>query len=255
MSPKLEFNISLKKKQEIELELPDYVFPPSFMTNEILNSLSMNFAHDRDLKILDLATGPGTIALNLKSIGYRNIYVSDTLEKTLEVAQNNFKKNKFKPKGIFLSDLFEGIDEKFDLIITNPPAYPENHILKLNDGIDVSVFSGNDGRKFVRRFFENVDRYLTKEGKFLITIPSFLDWDFISDLLRKNQFEYRENISEKCQLPTYGYPADSFRENFTTVFSNDFYKDGNRNKNHYWINVATNAVEFKVKSIIGHKKR
>jgi methylase of polypeptide subunit release factors len=250
----LEITI-LRQLQLLDLYLPENVFKPSFMTREICKSL--NLIEDEEFvnsNILDLGTGPGTIACALYHIGCENIYVSELLEDTLDIAKINFERYDFKPKQIYISDIFNNIQkhQKFDLIITNPPAYPSSQSLSINDGLDVSIFSGKDGREFIKRFFLEVKTYLSDRGRFIISIPSFLDWDYVADLLRQNEISYTENISNKCVLPTYGYPKKTFVKNFTKVFNSDYYMDENENWKHHWLNLDNN-IAYRVKTIIGRK--
>jgi methylase of polypeptide subunit release factors len=253
---KINLEVSILKNIEfIKLYLPENVFKPSLMTQELCKSL--NLIENIDInysKILDFGTGPGTIAIALHLIGCRNIYVSDKINSTLEVASKNFQKYKLKPCGVYESDFFVNIpiEKKFDLIITNPPAYPVSELLKLNEGLDISVFSGVDGRFFIERFLREVKEHLSPKGRFIITIPSFLDWKYFSDILQNNNVKYDQRISYFLQLPHYGYNEKVFVENFCSKFCDDFYIDKKVKDKHYRINSKNGAIEYRVKTVIGH---
>lgn len=240
--------IGKAKKIALSLDIPKDVFKPSFMTAELLRGLAMIDNLDKNAKILDLGTGCGIVALALYSDGYRNIYVSDVYEKAIETAEKNFNAHDFRPTGVYLGDMFQGINDKFDLILTNPPAFPYNPLLTLNEGIDAAVFSGYDGRKFIENFLTSVKDHLNPGGRFLMTAPSFLDWPWIEEKLRDHSFYYKELVSDICKLPTYGYSPALFEKNFKEKFNSGYYPDGNTGHQHYWSNLSDKKIEYRVKT-------
>lgn len=118
------------------------------------------------LKILDLCTGSGAIAISLAK-NFQNdnisIYASDISEEALEVAKINCQKHKVKMK-LIKSDLFQNIEEKFDIIVSNPP-YIETDIIKELD-LDVqnephlALDGGKDGLDFYRKIIKDSKEYL-----------------------------------------------------------------------------------------------
>lgn len=242
--------ITTARELELKLQVPQNVFKPSFMTAELLKSFSLVSNLQTSSKILDLGTGCGIIALSLHLVGFTNIYVSDKFSSALKASKQNFQTYKFTPKRIYQADMFNGIDEKFDLIITNPPAFAFNPGLKKNEGLDGAIYSGNDGRQFMTSFLAKVSDYLTPDGHFLMTAPSFLDWTKVDKLLRLNSIEYTHIISDKCTLPTYGYPVHQFIKNFEDTFSSNYYDDGNFSQEHHWKSFDK-KIEYRVKTICG----
>lgn len=82
---------------------------------------------DEPLKILDLCTGSGCIAIAAASY-FKNAQVDavDLYQKPLELSQKNVLLNKCENVTIIKSDLFSNlIDKKYDLIFTNPPYIGE----------------------------------------------------------------------------------------------------------------------------------
>ena len=124
-------------------------------------------------KVLDLCTGSGAIAISL-SKKFENcnidIYASDVSKLALDVAKINCQKNKANVK-LIESDLFNNINEKFDIIVSNPP-YIETYTIKELD-LDVqnephlALDGGKDGLDFYRKIAIEARKYLTNERNFI----------------------------------------------------------------------------------------
>lgn len=93
------------------------VLIPRF-TTELLIDLAKDLSFN---SILDMCTGTGCIGLTLKKEDPNaKIVLSDISKKALKVAKQNAKKQHVDVE-LIQSDLFEKINEKFDLITANPP--------------------------------------------------------------------------------------------------------------------------------------
>ena len=81
-------------------------------------------------RVLDLGTGSGCIGLTLaKEEAFLDVTISDISEDALSVAQKN-KENLDVHAEIILSDLFEHIDDKFSIIVSNPPYIPDREVVE-----------------------------------------------------------------------------------------------------------------------------
>jgi len=249
---------SLSKLFNIKIYTNSYVFKPSKFTSCLFEVINLR-DEEKMGNVIDIGTGSGIIAIVLKKMGCNNVYATDFDQKILDTAKLNFKTNHVNLNTLFLSDLLDNIPQelKFNLVITNPPAYPIDSTLKLNDGMDKAIFSGNDGRSYIIKFLETVYNYLTDDGRFLIAIPSFLDWPFIENLFHKNNLEFRILLSEKCKLPDYGYPKEKFISNFLNRFNEKYYSLHNNLKSElrpYSIEDATN-IQFSINIYEGKRKK
>ena len=102
---------------------PDVLIPRD--ETEIVVRHALDIIEKNGLKsALDIGTGSGCIACTLSQSGC-NVIASDFSSRALAVAKDNAK-NLFQKINFVESDLFENIEGKFDLIISNPPYIPKD---------------------------------------------------------------------------------------------------------------------------------
>ncbi len=124
-------------------------------------------------KVLDLCTGSGAIAVALAKATTAEIHASDISSEALFLAKENADKNGAQVKFIH-SDLFYEIEDKYDLIVSNPPYISEKDMKKLapevkNEPI-TALFGGRDGLDYYRRIATNAPKYLNKEGRIYLEV-------------------------------------------------------------------------------------
>lgn len=119
-------------------------------------------------KILDIGTGSGAIGLSLaQAFPHAQITAIDINPKALCIAQENAEINGIKNIIFLESDLFEKLDDqKFDLIVSNPPYIPEN----MQNNLSLSVtqwedpqalFSGITGLNLITKILKESQDYIT----------------------------------------------------------------------------------------------
>ena len=143
-------------------------------------------------KLLDLCTGSGAIAISLnKILNKSTVYASDISEKAIEVAIKNAKTNKATIKFI-LSDLFKNINEKFDIIVSNPPYIKSDVINTLSKEVQneprLALDGGKDGLDFYRRIIKDAKKHLNDEGMLFLEIGFDQRLDVI-DILEENNYK------------------------------------------------------------------
>lgn len=145
------------------------------------------------LKIMDLCTGSGAIALSVaREISDVFVLALDISEKALRVARENAEIYGLQGKVKFICcDLFEGLDDSFigdiDVIVSNPPYIPSGEINELQKEIRdfepiLALDGGSDGLKEYRRIIAEAPDYL-KKGGYLILEVGAGQADFITKLL------------------------------------------------------------------------
>lgn len=160
--------------------------------------------NDKDLKILDIGTGSGCIAISLaKNIPNAEVFAIDVSEKALATAKKNVEINEvnvtFIQKNILETD---DLDQQFDIIVSNPPYVREleKHEIKknvLDNEPHLALFvEDNDALVFYKKIAELAQKNLSPNGQLFFEINQYLGKEMI-DLLEKMNFkniELRKDI-------------------------------------------------------------
>ena len=143
------------------------------------------------IKILDLCTGSGAIAVSLSNfLGDKaEVFASDISTKALDVAKNNNEKNNTNVRFIE-SNLFENIQEqKFNIIVSNPPYIRSNVINNLPKQVQnephLALDGGEDGLKFYKKIIEQACGYI--ENGYLILEIGYDQKEDVENLLKENK--------------------------------------------------------------------
>ena len=128
-------------------------------------------------RILDLCTGSGIIGISLKKMCFGvDVTMTDISEAALEVARENARINNAEVR-IIKSDMFRGLDpeEKFTMIVSNPPYIPSEVISKLEPEVRdhdpmIALDGGKDGLDFYRIIAKEAPRHLVPGGHLLLEI-------------------------------------------------------------------------------------
>ncbi len=132
---------------------------------------------DKGLKILDLCTGSGCLALALaKEIRSSDVLGTDISDGALRYASINAKINSIANVTFKKGDLYEPVyGSKFDIIVSNPPYIEGSEITNLSPEIRtwepvVALDGGEDGLRFYRELLPRSLDYLTENGSLIIEL-------------------------------------------------------------------------------------
>jgi release factor glutamine methyltransferase len=142
---------------------------------ELLVEKVINDNKNTNIKILDIGTGSGNIAISLKyHLPLAEVTSVDKSEEALSVALSNAELNSCSGKIHFvksdiLSNEFESLN-KYDIIVSNPPYISEEDYNKLEPELRVyepkiALSDLGDGYLFYKRIIDVSDRLLNAKGK------------------------------------------------------------------------------------------
>lgn len=158
----------------LEFTVNEHVLIPRQDT-EILVEEVMKNLHD-GFRILDMCTGSGCILLSL--LHYSNDCAgvgADISPKALETAEENARRLQ-ETRAVFLqSDLFENIEGKFEMIVSNPPYIRSDVIGTLMEEVrlfePLTALDGfEDGLYFYRRIITESKEFLCGGGQLFFEI-------------------------------------------------------------------------------------
>ena len=147
------------------------VLIPRFETEELVeNTLKYIDKYFKDnIDVLEIGTGSGCISIALKKENSSlNITSTDISKKALKVAKNNAKINNVDIKFIN-TNIYDGINKKFDVIISNPPyiSYNENiEDIVYNNEPHMALYADNNGLFFYEEILKNINNIIN--NKYLI---------------------------------------------------------------------------------------
>ena len=142
--------------------------------------------------ILDMCTGSGCIILTLLHFTKNCTGTgADLSEKALAVARQNAEKLKKECKFIH-SDLFEHIDGKYDVIISNPPYIATKEIEALEPEVRVhepmmALDGKEDGLFFYRKIVSASIDYLNPEGWLMFEI-GYDQGEAVSEMMKSSGY-------------------------------------------------------------------
>lgn len=154
----------------------------------------------QSLRILDLCTGSGAIAISLSKILNTQVFASDVSIKALKVAEKNNVLNNSKVEFIE-SNLFEQINgEKFDIIVSNPPYIKNEEIKLLSKQVQnepyIALSGGEDGLDFYRKIIDEAYKHINKNGYLCLEIGYDQKEDLIKLIKQNENYEYENCIKD-----------------------------------------------------------
>ncbi|MBQ8197554.1 MAG: peptide chain release factor N(5)-glutamine methyltransferase [Clostridia bacterium] len=125
-----------------------------------------------DKTVLDLCTGSGAIAISVQKETGATVTASDISENALSIAKENAKINGANVNFV-QSNLFENIEDKFDMIISNPPYIKSKDIATLQKEVKdfeptLALDGGVDGLDFYKKIALQAKNHLNKGGILLL---------------------------------------------------------------------------------------
>ena len=158
----------------MELKVDERVLIPRPETEELVEFILAENLKD-NLKVLDIGTGSGAIALALaKNRPDWSVTAADISQDALDLSLENANAQNLNLSFI-KSDCFSEISSKYDIIVSNPPYISredqeEVGLNVLHSEPHLALFADEDGLAIYRKIAEGSKDYLTDGGKIYLEI-------------------------------------------------------------------------------------
>lgn len=154
--------------RDLRLRVDERVLIPRPETEELVERILKDH-QEQALRVLDIGTGSGAIALALKA--HRpswTILAVDCLSSALEVARTNAQRHQLDVH-FLLSDVFEQVTGEFDIVVSNPPYidWEERHEVGKNVFLNEphqALFAQEKGLAIYRRISQGLAHHLADNG-------------------------------------------------------------------------------------------
>jgi len=164
------------------------------LVEKIIKLANSRYTKDKTIKILDLGTGSGAISVSL-AYYLKNSHVTaiDISDIALETANINIKKHDLKNIKAVKADIFDEnyFDEKFDIVVSNPPYIESEVIRKLP--IEVSKYEpklaldgGTDGLDFYRQIVKVFEK-IHEENSFICVEIGYNQKEAVEEIFKNSQ--------------------------------------------------------------------
>ena len=191
----------------LEFEVNSAVLIPRPETEELVDWIVLKSKiknQKSKLKILDIGTGSGCIAIALaKNLPNAQVFALDVSEKALATAKTNAELNQVTIQFLHQSILeTEDLAQEFDVIVSNPPYVRELEKQEIKKNVldnepHLALFvEDNDALIFYRKIAQLAQKNLNPQGQLYFEINQYLGQEML-DLLRKMGFkncELRKDI-------------------------------------------------------------
>lgn len=192
----------------LQLRVTPATLIPRPETEILVEAVLDRLPHDRPLRILDIGTGSGAIALALaEHLPQAGITAIDLSSEALEVARENAVSHHLDQRIRFLkSDLLTGLPENervstFDAIVSNPPYIPERDRSSLHPQVRdhepaLALFAGPSGLDIYRRLIPAAHAALKPDGLLALEIGHGQSNDLIFLLADWKDVSLRDDLQQ-----------------------------------------------------------
>lgn len=184
------------------------VLIPRFETEELVeNTISyIKQFFTNPVDIIDLGCGSGVIGLTLeKKVSTKSVDLIDISKQALEVTNKNCEKLQSKAN-IIQSDMFESVNKKYDVIISNPPYIKTKEeiesIVKENEP-HIALYAGEDGLDCYKKILENIKPHMKERCLVAFEIGMTQANDIqklVQDYLPNTKTEVKQDLSGKDRM-------------------------------------------------------
>ena len=184
------------------------VLIPRFETEELVDYTikKVKELFTEPVEIIDLGCGSGVIGLSLKNnLSTKSVDLVDISDEALKIAKENADNLGLNVNFIH-SDMWKNINNKYDIIISNPPYIKTNEeieeIVKDNEP-RLALYAGEDGLDCYKKIFSNIKEHMKDKCLIALEIGYTQANDIIkiiNDTLSDVEIEVKKDMSEKDRM-------------------------------------------------------
>ncbi len=167
--------------------------PDTEILVEKVIKIANNKYNNQEIKILDIGTGSGAIAISL-AYYLKNSQVTclDISDIAIETTNINIKKHKLNNINVLKGNIFEDIfaNEKYHIVVSNPPYIERDTIGNLQTEVSLyeprlALDGGIDGLNYYRRIVEVFSKIHENEGVLSVEIGN-MQKEAVEDIFMKS---------------------------------------------------------------------
>lgn len=181
----------------LRLDIPESVYSPSDDTDMLAETLKV----PKGSRVLDMCTGSGVLGL-LAAPRAREVLLVDDDPAAVEAARANARRNGLANVRALQSDLFQGVEGRFDLILFNPPYLPQgegaeelylyDELQKKWRNVGFHAWDGGpDGRAVIDRFLDSFEPHLAPGGRLHMIGSTLSDYQRTVEVLERKGLKVR----------------------------------------------------------------
>lgn len=189
----LQYIVGNQAFMNLDIKVTSDVLIPRPETEELVELIVKNHKDKGKIKILDIGTGSGCIALSLaKLLPESNVVGIDVSDKALAIAEYNKKFNAIENVSFEKIDFLKNCNflTNYDVLVSNPPyislrEYEGSPEKELFFEPRKALTDESDGLSFYKKFSEHFADMLNNNGSFYLEI-AYNQSKQISDIFEKN---------------------------------------------------------------------
>lgn len=156
------------------------VYPPAEDTFLLIDNLIVG----SEDSVLEIGTGTGLVSI-FASGKSSHVTCTDINPHAIKCAKANIKLNNKDNITVLESDLFENIDDVYDLILFNTPYLPVLEDEHVDDDYSRAWDGGESGRDVIDKFIMEAPQHLNKGGRIQLVQSSLSDNDRTLEMFEK----------------------------------------------------------------------
>ena len=180
-----------------KIKVNEHVLNTRYVTENLVNIIIKKikqYFNNNNLNIIDLGTGSGCIAISLKkAFPSSRVSALDISSDALEVAKGNARCNNVEIE-FYLGDMSDHLNEKYDVIISNPPYIEEGSTdvekIVFNNEPHLALYAPNRGLYFYEEILKKV-KDTSKEKCMIIFEIGYNQGESLKELCNKYLPNYK----------------------------------------------------------------